>query len=96
MMIPRPFSLLMRQSQQVWEFKHTFALNYVVEFCLMGQLTLHKSPNDFFIVVWKNESLEGFQIPFNLTNVIDIELSCQSRSAIGAITMIFLRLYPIV
>ena len=95
-MIPRPVSLLMRQSRHVWELKHTFALNYVVEICLMGQLTLHKSPNNFLIVMWKNESLEGFQIPFNFTNIIDIELSCQSRLAVGTITILFPRIHPIV
>ena len=71
-------------------------MNYVVEVRFMGQLTLYKSPNKFFVVVWKNESLEGFQIPFNLTNIIDIELSCKSRLAIGAITVIFPRIHPIV
>ena len=94
--MPRPFSLLIRQSQQVWELKHTFTLNYIVEICLMGQLTLHKRPNNFFVVVWKNESLEGFQVPFDLANIIDIELSCQSRSAIGAIAIMFSRIHPIV
>lgn len=86
----------MKIPQQSRVLKHTFPFNYIIETIFVRQLALYKRPDDFLVVVWKDESLEGFQIPSNLTNAVNIELRFESGSVISGSTAVCSATYPIV